>query len=299
MSKANKKIKNKNQSPSLQMEGIVWYQNWNKEHHAIKKLTIQKILKLSKDYQSQHLKNKKNTTKKIRKFISNFNKEHQQIKKTTIQTINKFIKNYHRQHLFYKKKTAKIINQKNKLFYKWIAKHRAKIYLVLVSFGILMISFGSLSILYRRTILSFQVSPTVITQADLRSPQPQKITLENLDIQVPIIEAKIIDGIWQTSETQATHLDTSMRPGENGNIVIYGHNKKDIFGHLNQVSKGQKITITNTEDEKFLYIVTDKSIVNPDQIEAVLPTDREELTVYTCTGWFDSKRLVIKALPLN
>lgn len=284
---------------SLKKYNCLHSTDFKREHLKIKKLTIKKILKLSKDYQSQHLKNKKNTTKKIRKFIDSFANEHRQVKSLTIKNINKFTKDYQRHHLFYKKKTIKFVNRQNKLIRKWKEKHRSQIYLGLVTIGILLISFGSLSIFYRRTILSFQVSPTVITRADLRSPLPTSIIFENLKIEIPIIEAKIEDGIWQTSDSHATHLDTSMRPGEKGNIVIYGHNKKKLFAPLGQISKGQKISVVNSQNEKYQYLVVEKFVVKPEQIEAVLPTNREELTVYTCTGWFDSQRLVIKALPLK
>lgn len=250
------------------------------------------------NWHKEHLRIKNKTTKEIKKSLSSLVKTHHFYKNRTIRSIKKFQNNFITQHLRYKKNTEKKIRKTQKKYNKWFNNNKPKIFLTLATTGMILIAFGSLSIFYRRTILSFKVSPIVVVDVDLRKPQPTMIRFDNLDIQVPIMPAKIEDGIWQTSDTHATHLETSMRPGEGGNIVIYGHNKKDIFAPLKRVGRGQIINLENNKGSSYQYQVTDIQIVTPDQIEVVLPTDHEQLTVYTCTGWFDSLRLVIRALPL-
>jgi sortase (surface protein transpeptidase) len=80
--------------------------------------------------------------------------------------------------------------------------------------------------------------------------------------------------------------------------VIYGHNKKVVFGNLPYLSLGQKIYLKTTSGQIYTYEAYKKDFVNSNKIELVSPTDYEELTVYTCWGLFDLQRVVIKAKPL-
>jgi len=273
----NKKKKNNNHNQSLKNRLVVWFNNYQKEHQLIKKLTIKNIHQYQKDYA----------------FF------HQQAKKKTIKSLHQAKQNFVAQHQLYQKLTTKYLRNKISKARNWFLSHQSKIYLTTLIIGIVLTAVGTFLMLYQKTILSFKVSPTVIAQANLRASEPKKILIPNQNIDLEIIPATIKDGVWETSDDKATHLASSMRPKEGGNIVIYGHNRKKIFGSLLDVSRGQIITLVNNDNEKFDYQVTQIQIVNPDQIEMVLPTDHEELTVYTCTGWFDSKRLVIKAQPLS
>jgi LPXTG-site transpeptidase (sortase) family protein len=179
---------------------------------------------------------------------------------------------------------------------KWL--HRPTTYLILGIIGFNLILVGSLYLAYRKTILSFQVAPSVVAEAHLRAAEPTQIMIPTTQIELPIIPAQIKDGIWETSETNATHLYTSARPTEGGNIVIYAHNRRNMFADLKNVKVGETINL-KTEKGIYTYQVSERLVVNPNQVESVLPTDHEVLTVYTCTGPFDSKRLVLKATPIG
>ena len=50
-----------------------------------------------------------------------------------------------------------------------------------------------------------------------------------------------------------------------------------------------------TKDHWYEYMVNEILIVNPDQIDVINPTQDETLTLYTCSGYFDTQRLVVKA----
>jgi LPXTG-site transpeptidase (sortase) family protein len=152
---------------------------------------------------------------------------------------------------------------------------------------------------YQKTILSFATPPPQgFSDIEERKEIPVRITIPDVNIDLPIKEARIIDGVWEVSETTASFLHTSARPGEGGNIVIYGHNKKKIFGEL--IGKdlvGKTIEINSLDNNKYIYEISAIKIVDPSNIAEVLPTENEVLTLYTCTSLFDSKRLVIKASP--
>lgn len=172
-------------------------------------------------------------------------------------------------------------------------------YGVLLLVGISLMLGGGLYLMYRQTILSFKVSPVYQVTAEERTSIPQKITINEVEIDLDVIPAYIENGIWQTSDTAATHLATSARPGEKSNMVIYAHNRPKLFKALPQVELDDVITVISSDGHEYQYKVVSRNIVTPDQIDLVLPTEHEELTVYTCTGFLDSKRLVLKAVPIS
>lgn len=167
---------------------------------------------------------------------------------------------------------------------------------------------------YQKTVLSFNTSfntnaesPTELpggpdkleTENQQLSP-PTKIEIPRINIALPITVNSISEkGIWEISETGASFLNLSAMPGSGSNTVIYGHNKKHLFGPLIQIKIGDGITIHTENNETKNYQVQEILTVTPDEISVILPTKKEILTVYTCTGLLDSKRFVVRAVPVK
>ena len=116
-------------------------------------------------------------------------------------------------------------------------------------------------------------------------------------LSLDISEGAIVDGVWQISKVGASHLNVSANPGEGGNIVIYGHNKNSLFGPIRWIEKGAEIEINDENGNKYSYVVSETLEVSPDKIEYVLPKNEEILTLYTCSGFLDSKRYIVIARP--
>jgi LPXTG-site transpeptidase (sortase) family protein len=150
---------------------------------------------------------------------------------------------------------------------------------------------------YQIRILSF-TKPVATAQTARVGELPAQITIPSIGIDLPIDLGAIKDGVWQISYNNPTFLDISARPGSGGNIVIYGHNKKVIFGNLPYLSLGQKIYIKTVGGKIYTYVAYQKDFVGPDRVDLVSPTTTEELTIYTCWGLFDTQRVVIKAKSL-
>jgi len=167
---------------------------------------------------------------------------------------------------------------------------------LLIPLGLFLFFLGA-SHYYQLRVLSFTKTPdrAKISQG---GELPAQITIPSIKIDHPIDIGSIIDGVWQISYSHPTFLDSSARPHTAGNIVIYGHNKKTIFGNLPYLSIGQKIFIKTQDGKIYTYEVYKKEFVKPDRVDLVSPTDFEELTLYTCWGLFDSQRVVIKAKPI-
>jgi len=167
---------------------------------------------------------------------------------------------------------------------------------LIIAFGLLLFFVGA-SRYYQTRILSF-TKPISVTQKVGVGEMPTQIIIPSIGIDLPIDLGEIKDSVWQISYNHPTFLNTSARPGTGGNIVIYGHNKKVIFGNLPYLSLGQKIFLKTGDGKIYTYETYQKDFVAPDRVDLVSPTDKEELTIYTCWGLFDSQRIVLKARPI-
>lgn len=128
------------------------------------------------------------------------------------------------------------------------------------------------------------------------SQHPQRILIPKLNIDLYVVEAKVVNGYWETSETVASHGMGSGNPGELGNIVISAHAREGMFENLRNVQKGDQIYLL-TKDSWYRYSVSEIKEVRPNQLEVISPTADETLTLYTCTGFTDEKRLIVVAKP--
>jgi LPXTG-site transpeptidase (sortase) family protein len=169
------------------------------------------------------------------------------------------------------------------------------IYITTAALGLCLMVASGTYLLYRQTILSFQVAPKVVVQSQYRPAEPKHIEIESVKIATDILPAQITNGIWQTSNTSASHLADSARPSEPGNIIIYAHNTRNLFERLREVKLDDTIILENAEGKRRTYLVESTHIVRPSEINLVMPTDKEILTVYTCTGFLDSMRFVVQA----
>ncbi len=173
----------------------------------------------------------------------------------------------------------------------------ASFFLSLAFLGMCLVIFGESYIYFSKRILSFStIPPTTISHS---SDVPVTVHFGSAKIDLLVESGKIVNGVWQISASKATFLGTSAKPGEKGNIIIYGHNKKSIFGNLTKVKVNDIIEITTSTQKTFEYKVSSIDKVKPDDVSVVLPTNEEILTVYTCTGFLDSFRLVVKARPIE
>jgi len=127
---------------------------------------------------------------------------------------------------------------------------------------------------------------------------PVRILIPKRDIDLKVVDAPIVDGYWQLSETTASYGLGSGTPGEKNNTVIFAHARAGLFYNLKDVQLNDIVYIF-TKDKWFRYKVNKVSAVYPNQTEVIKPTKNETLTLYTCTGFYDEKRLIVTAIPQN
>lgn len=122
---------------------------------------------------------------------------------------------------------------------------------------------------------------------------PVEIRIPALTIDIPIIPAKINNGTWETTKEGASYLTSSPIPGVQGNSILYAHNFLSLFGKLPYSKPGEEVDIVGSDKSIKKFIILYTSIVSPTQIDILNQTKDKRITLYTCTGLFDTKRFVV------
>jgi LPXTG-site transpeptidase (sortase) family protein len=125
---------------------------------------------------------------------------------------------------------------------------------------------------------------------------PVRILIPKVDIDLKVINAPIVDGYWALSDDTASYGLGSGHPGTKSNTVIFAHARVGLFYNLKDVQVNDIIYVF-TKDKWYRYKINNITAVYPNQTEVLKPTKTETLTLYTCTGFSDEKRLIVTAIP--
>lgn len=137
--------------------------------------------------------------------------------------------------------------------------------------------------------------PPQQTLASEISPPPSFISIPNLNLNLAVAPGIVKDNKWTLYDDKVSWLTTSETP-DRGNVIVYGHNRANIFGTLTELQTGDEIIIT-AGDRTTRYQVSQKRQVKPEDVTAII-SDKRQLTLYTCDGTFDQKRLVVISYPV-
>lgn len=140
--------------------------------------------------------------------------------------------------------------------------------------------------------------PLVQSMANVPVPTPGPATAHRIQIPAIGVDASIVqgDGWEQLKKGVGQHIG-SVNPGENGNVILSAHN--DIFGeifrYLDVLEPGDEI-ILHTQQRVYTYIVINKEIVEPTQVEFLDATAKPVTTLISCYPYLvDDQRIVIQA----
>src|SRR3989344_5207911 len=125
--------------------------------------------------------------------------------------------------------------------------------------------------------------------------KPSKIYIPTLNKTLEITEGIVQNDRWTISESGVSYLTSSALPGQPGNSIIYGHNKKDILGDLEKVQINDAIHIIMENGNLFSYKVSETKEVKPSQVDILTQTSDERIAIYTCSGFLDQARFVVIA----
>ena len=124
--------------------------------------------------------------------------------------------------------------------------------------------------------------------------QPVRIRIPALGIDAPVVEG---DG-WEQLKKGVGHHIGSANPGQRGNMVLSGHNDiyGEVFRDLNRLKPGD-IVVVYTHDKAYTYVITEKHIVEPTDVQWLAPTQRPTLTLVSCYPYMvDNKRIVVRGV---
>ncbi len=144
--------------------------------------------------------------------------------------------------------------------------------------------------------------------------QNSTISIPSLDISAPITPLVIREmshgTTWDTSRLvqEVGYLTGTSWFGHGNNTVLGGHSElaerqPDVFYRLDEIQIGDVIDI-DVDGQAYQYVVTSKELVDPTNLQSILPTGFEQLTIITCdTGSFDGstyqQRLIVRAHPVE
>ena len=103
-----------------------------------------------------------------------------------------------------------------------------------------------------------------------------RIDIPRLDLSAIVFEGTSDD----TLARGVGHLRGTAAPGERGNLVLAGH-RDTFFRDLRGIREGDKIRV-KAPDGEYQYTVDSTSIVQPNQVEVIQPSDDATLTLITC-----------------
>jgi sortase A len=135
-----------------------------------------------------------------------------------------------------------------------------------------------------------------VTPQPIATPGPGQPT--RLQIPAINIDAQIVQGdSWEQLKKGVGHHPDTANPGERGNLVLSAHN--DIFGeifrHLDQLQTGDEI-IVSAGSQRYRYIVHQRRVIAPTQVDVLLPTHDPTVTLISCYPYLvDNQRIVVSA----
>lgn len=191
-------------------------------------------------------------------------------------------------------KSTKKINQKPKFNFSFYTPK------ILMIVGVFLVSLSGIHWYFRYQSLS--LSKELLASYEVQQQIDEGLTPTKIYIQwfvdVNIETQFFSDNQWTISENFASYLYQSSKPTQKGNIIIYGHNTRKILGNIRALKGNEIITITTKNGEEHKYQIFNIDEVNPDEVDYLKPTSEEILTLYTCSGFLDSKRFIVQAKPM-
>jgi sortase (surface protein transpeptidase) len=141
------------------------------------------------------------------------------------------------------------------------------------------------------------------TPTPTATPEPAPVVEVGLRIKIPDlgINLQIIEGRGlEPDYGYADHYPGMKWPGQGGRSFIYAHAQPGMFGALLASGRvGQRVEIDQPNGTVLHYTISSYTRNWPvTDASILLPTDHEELILYTCTSWtYSDPKVVAFAEP--
>ncbi len=135
------------------------------------------------------------------------------------------------------------------------------------------------------------LAPGAIEVEPAAAAFPTRIVIPKININAPIV-----GGVsWDDLKKGVGHLPGSAVPGQRGNMYLAAHNDiyGEIFRYLEKLEIGDEYFIYAGEEE-FRYRVAETRIIDPTEVDVMLPTTEPIATLQTCYPYMvDTHRFVV------
>ena len=162
----------------------------------------------------------------------------------------------------------------------------------LIIVGLIFILFGSG--LYIQTIIPTTIDP-IGAKETTNSLYPLAITINSINVNLSIIPSAKTNNKFETTKNGVTYLTDSVLPAQTGNSVFYGHNWSNLLGNLKNVKRGDTIELKYSNGEVKTFTVDLITEMPAEYAKVSLDSNQKVMTIYTCSGFLDSKRIIVTA----
>jgi LPXTG-site transpeptidase (sortase) family protein len=143
---------------------------------------------------------------------------------------------------------------------------------------------------------------TVPTIAPKPTPKPTLVTGYPVRLQVPSLgmDLQIVDGVysekthaWSLSRDKVHYALPTVQPNnEQGNTLLYGHYRPEVFAKLHKLAPGAQVVVTTDNGHTFTYTLRQITTVDPTDTSIFTYQGAPQLTIQTCTGtWMQNRQL--------
>jgi sortase (surface protein transpeptidase) len=131
------------------------------------------------------------------------------------------------------------------------------------------------------------------TQKDGQSGEPTRMVIDAVDIDQKIVSVGLDKNrVPIVPNHDVGWYNLSAQPGQGDNIVFWGHVLRfrqtpkipAPFARLKEVKPGAKVVIYDQGGNTHTYVVKEQIWALPNEVEYILPKDKEMITLVSCIG---------------
>jgi len=140
-------------------------------------------------------------------------------------------------------------------------------------------------------VKSVAPAPTAITG------KPSSIHIPSLKLNLPVADGiyNQKNGEWSLSLSKAHYALITPQPNnEQGNTLIYGHYRPEVFAYLHHIMPGAEVAIETENNLRFVYTFDSSKAVDPADTSIFSYQGSPILTIQTCSGAFMQNRQMYK-----
>ncbi len=142
-----------------------------------------------------------------------------------------------------------------------------------------------------------QTQPIIIHKVALKpsaiTGRPVEINIASMNIDLKVIDGTYNkeSGAWTLTLDKAQYATPSVQPNDQeGNTLIYGHYRPEVFAYLHHIVPGAKAVISTDNGYAFTYTYQTTQTMDPTDTSIFSYQGRPRLTLQTCSGAYMQNR---------